>query len=248
MMVKDEIDIIGYNIEYLQTQDIDHFYIANNLSTDGTKEILLELCEKYGNITVIDDNEFAYYQSDKMNLWCNNCFKMGADIVIPIDADEVWYSKDKTKTLGKLLKETEGDIFVANSIDYIPTAKDLECDNPILSMTYRKKNSDSFPAVAFRKYPGFYLEMGNHDVLNHKGTRVENLIGIRHYQYRSFEQFSKKVKNGKKVYDDTTFPPSMGSHWRNLGSMTDSEMITWWENYTFQEVEYDPISVANYPQ
>lgn len=247
MMVKDEIDIIGYNIEYLQTQDIDHFYIANNLSTDGTRELLIELSEKYGNMTVIDDNEFAYYQSDKMNFWCNNCFKMGADIVIPIDADEIWYSKDTSKTLGKILKETEGDIFVANSIDYIPTPNDIVDDNPILSMVYRKKNSDSFSAVAFKKYPGFYLEMGNHDVTNHNGNRVYDLIGIRHYQYRSFQQFSKKVTNGKKVYDNTTFPSFIGSHWRKLGSMSENEMISWWNNYTSQEVEYDPINVVNYP-
>lgn len=247
MMVKDEVDIIGYNIEYLQTQDIDHFYVANNLSSDGTGELLQQLSNKYGNITTINDNEFAYYQSDKMNLWCNNCFKMGADIVVPIDADEVWYSKNKNKTLGMLLKETEGDVFVATSTDYIPTNNDNDNENPILSMVYKKKNSDSFPAVAFKKYPGFYLEMGNHDVSNHRGVRVHDLIGIRHYQYRSFEQFSKKVRNGKKVYDDTSFPPSIGSHWRKLGSMTEDEMISWWKEYTSQEVEYDPINVANYP-
>ena len=57
MMVKDEIDIIGYNIEYLQTQNIDHIFVANNLSTDGTREKLLELSEQYNNITVFDDNE-----------------------------------------------------------------------------------------------------------------------------------------------------------------------------------------------
>jgi len=246
MMVKDEIDIIGYNIEYLQTQDIDYFYIANNLSTDGTKELLFELSKKYGNMTIFDDNRFAYYQSDKMNNWCNNCFKMGADIVIPIDADEIWYSKDSTKTLGRTLKETDADIFVANSTDYIPTINDPKNSNPILSMTHRKKNSDSFSAVAFKKYPGFYLEMGNHNVINHKGVRVQDLIGIRHYQYRSFDQFSRKVKNGKKVYDDTTLPTFIGSHWRKLGKMTEDEKIIWWNNYISQEVEYDPINVANY--
>lgn len=51
----------------------------------------------------------------------------------------------------------------------------------------------------------------------------------------------------KKVYDDTTFSPSIGSHWRRLGSMSQEEMISWWKNYTSQEVEYDPISVFNYP-
>ena len=248
MMVKNEIDIIEHNIEYLQTQDIDHFYVADNLSTDGTKEILLKLAEKYKNITVIEDNEFSYYQSDKMTTWCNDCFKLGADIVIPIDADEIWYSKNNEKTLGNLLKQTDGDIFIATSTDYIPTKNDLNFDNPILSMVYKKRYSDSFPAVAFNKYPGFYLEMGNHNVVNHKGSRIYGLLGIRHYQYRSFEQFSNKVRNGKKVYDDTTFPTSIGSHWRKLGNMTDEEMEIWWNDYISQEVEYDPIDIKNYPK
>jgi len=241
MMVKDEIDIIGYNIEYLQTQDIDHIFVANNLSSDGTEEKLIELSEKYDNITVYDDNEFAYYQPDKMNEWICRCYKLGADIIIPIDADEIWYSKIDGKTLGKVLKESDGDIFVADSMDFIPTENDLKDKNPIKSMCYRKQNSNSFAAVAFRKCPGAYLEIGNHDVINHKGKRIFDLIGIRHYQYRSFEQFYKKVLNGKKVYDNTTYPEYMGSHWRTLGSQSKEELNQWWNEYITQPTEYCPF-------
>jgi glycosyltransferase involved in cell wall biosynthesis len=242
MMVKDEIDIIGYNIEYLQTQNIDHIFVANNLSTDGTKEKLLELSDKYKNMTVFDDNEFAYYQPDKMNEWISRCYKLGADIIVPIDADEIWYSKVGGKTLGQVLKESDGDIFLADSIDFIPTKNDLDDENPIKSMCYRKQNSNSFAAVAFRKYPGSYLEIGNHDVLNHRGKRVSGLIGIRHYQYRSFDQFYKKVLNGKKVYDNTTYPNYMGSHWRTLGSQSEQELKQWWDDYVSQPVEYFPFN------
>ena len=76
MMVKDELDIIEHNIDYLETQDIDHIFVANNLSSDGTGEKLIELSGKYGNITVYDDNEFAYYQPDKMNEWICRCYKL----------------------------------------------------------------------------------------------------------------------------------------------------------------------------
>lgn len=241
MMVKDEIDIIEYNIEYLQTQDIDHIFISNNLSTDGTKEKLLELAQIYDNITVNDDNEFAYYQPDKMNEWISICYKMGADIIVPIDADEIWYSRVEGKTLGKVLKQSEYDIFAAETIDFIPTENDLPNKNPIKSMVYKKCNSDSFPSVAFRKYPGSFLEIGNHNILNHPGKRIEGLIGIRHYQYRSFEQFRKKVLNGKRVYDNTTYPEYMGSHWRTLGAKSEKELKIWWDNYISQPTEYYPF-------
>lgn len=241
MMVKDEIDIIQHNIDYLETQNIDHIFVANNLSTDGTGEKLSELSDKYGNITVFYDNEFAYYQADKMNQWISTCYKMGAEIIVPIDADEIWYSIDSQKTLGETLRDSDGDIFIAKSIDLIPTINDADSDNPIKSMCYKKKNSDSFQAVAFRRYPGAYLEIGNHNVLNHNGKRVSNLIGIRHYQYRSFEQFYKKVINGKKVYDDTRYPDYMGSHWRKLGSMSMIDLQEWWNEYISQPVEYFPF-------
>jgi len=241
MMVKDEIDIIEHNIDYLETQDIDHIFVANNLSSDGTGEKLIELSGKYGNITVYDDNEFAYYQPDKMNEWISRCYELGADIIIPIDADEIWYSKVDEKTLGQVLKESDGDIFVADSIDFIPTKNDSKDKNPIKSICHRKQNSNSFVAVAFRKYPGAYLEIGNHNVINHKGKRVFDLIGIRHYQYRSFEQFYKKVLNGKRVYDNTTYPDYMGSHWRTLGSKSEEELKEWWDEYIKQPVEYFPF-------
>lgn len=235
MLVKNEADIIGYNIEYLQTQDIDHFYIANNLSTDKTKEKLLELSKKYNNMTVFDDRQFSHEQGRKMNNWINECYQKGADIIIPIDADEIWYSKIPGKTLGQVLKESEGDcVFVAQAVDFVPTENDLDSDNPFESMIYKKANSNSFSSVAFTKNQGSQITEGNHDVLGHPGKRIDNLIGIKHYQYRTFSQFVNKVRNGKSVLD--TMPDYIGSHWRTLGSMSEDELQVWWKEYTSQPV------------
>lgn len=245
-MVKNEEDIIGYNIEWLQTQDIDHIFIANNMSTDKTKDILIELSKKYKNITIIDDNQFAYEQASKMNKWIKICYEMGADIIVPIDADEIWHSKVPEKTLGQILKEnSNGDcVFEATAIDFIPTKNDLEDDNPIRSMIYVKANSNSFQSVAFTKCLNAKITMGNHSVDNHPGNSkiIKNLIGIKHYQYRNFEQFVRKMRNGKRVYDQTSMHPSIGSHWRTMGAWNDSQLIEWWNNYISQPVKlYDGI-------
>ena len=241
MMVKNEEDIIGYNIEWLQTQDIDHIFIANNMSTDNTENILKELSEKYKNITIYNDNQFAYEQSSKMNRWINQCYEMGADIIIPIDADEIWHSKIHEKTLGQVLKEN-GDsdcVFEAIAVDFIPTENDTKSNNPFESMIYVKENSDSFQSVAFTKHLGAIITMGNHSIDNHPGNSniIKNLIGIKHYQYRNFEQFVKKMRNGKRVYDETTMPEYIGSHWRILGSMKREELLDWWNNYVSQPVK-----------
>jgi hypothetical protein len=247
LMVKDEIDVIESNIRYLQTQDIDWFYIADNISTDGTYQNLCNLSDQFKNITVIKDDTIGYYQSDKMNLWSRECFNMGADFVIPIDADEVWYSFDKNKTLGETIKTVDVDIFVAKSTDFIPTIfDDFGESNFIKRMCHKKQYSDSFSAVAFNYYDGFELEMGNHGVRNHPGKRSNDTIGIRHYQYRSFPQFVKKVKNGKLAYDNTNFPEYMGSHWRRLGSMTEEELQLHWNEYTNSSTIEDKFIAKNY--
>lgn len=248
MMVKNEIDVIESNINYLITQDIDEIFIADNLSTDGTYEAIQRL--RWHNtmpIYLIRDEEIGYYQSNKMNRWSRQCFQMGADYVIPIDADEIWYSLDNTKTLGEAIKNTDADIFVANSVDFIPTIyDDYNESNFIKRITHRKLNSDSFSAVAFNYYNNYELEMGNHDIKNHQGKRLANVIGIRHYQYRSYPQFVKKVRNGKAAYDNTNFPDFMGSHWRKLGAMNDNELKTYWDEFICQQSVYDPILAKNY--
>lgn len=241
MMVKNEEDVIGHNIEWIQTQNIDHIFVANNMSTDNTKKILLELSEKYGNITIHYDNQFAYEQSSKMNRWIQECYEMGADIIIPIDADEIWYSKVPNKTLGEVLREnSDGDcVFEASAVDFIPTDNDVEDDNPFNSMIYIKVNSDSFKSVAFTKYLNASITMGNHDVINHPGNTnaIKNLIGIKHYQYRSFDQFVKKMRNGKNVIEQSSQPEFMCSHWRERGSMNKEELMNWWNDYISQPVK-----------
>jgi hypothetical protein len=247
MMVKNEIDIIENNIRYLQTQDIDYFYIADNMSTDGTRQVLSELQKEYENIHIIDDNIIGYYQSIKMNKWARDCFNDGADIVIPIDADEVWYSLNNEITLGNAIRASDAEIFVAKSTDYIPKdTDDMFEENFIKRIINKKSNSDSFSSVAFSCRENFGLEMGNHNVNNHDGKRVDDIIGIRHYQYRSYDQFVNKVKQGKEAYDHTHFPDYMGSHWRKLGSMTEDELRTYWGNYTMAPTEEDIFKACNY--
>jgi glycosyltransferase involved in cell wall biosynthesis len=247
MMVKNELDVIETNIRYLQTQNIDHFYIADNMSTDGTTQVLDQLQKEFKNIMLVNDNQIGYYQSDKMNKWARECFEMAADYVLPIDADEVWYSLDPNKTLGEVIQTTNADIFVAHSIDFVPTHNDdAQNENFIKRIDHKKSVSDSFSAVAFNYAENFYLEMGNHDIKNHPGRRCYDALGIRHYQYRSYEQFVKKVKNGKIAYDNTNFPDYMGSHWRKLGALSDSELKSYWQSYINIPVKKDVFVVKNY--
>ena len=80
--VKDEADIIGPVVEHMLTQ-VDHILVADNASTDGTREILREL-----PIEVIDDNEVGYWQEKKTTALAQYARKAGHSWVLPCDADE----------------------------------------------------------------------------------------------------------------------------------------------------------------
>lgn len=230
MMVKNEDDIIGHNIEYLQTQGIDHFYIANNLSTDNTSTILNKLKTKYSNITLIDDNEEIYFQSEKMTGWMNECYKMGADYILPIDSDEKWYSKIHGKTISEAVRQYQSpSIFGVELIDFVPDKNQVVNENPFDVIDNVRYGYPSQPKVAFTKQEGVIIANGNHEILHHRGERISTVLGAYHYQYRSKEHFLKKVR--QNMTSIKNHPNQyIGTHWASMVNMSDEQLDTEWNN------------------
>ena len=83
-MVKNEQDIVGPIIEHMVGQ-VDHVIVADNMSTDDTRAILNDFGD---SITVIDDLDPAYEQSKKMSALAQQALLLGAEWVVPFDADE----------------------------------------------------------------------------------------------------------------------------------------------------------------
>ena len=120
-MVRDAEDIIGTVVEHMMNQ-VDHVIVADNLSKDSTRKILDSL---HGNITVIDDNDPSYRQSEKMTALADIAYRRGADYVIPFDADEFWVARDGT--LKDTIELSGVDVLEAQILNYIPTAIDNCC-------------------------------------------------------------------------------------------------------------------------
>lgn len=216
-MVRDEADIVGRTVEWMATQ-VDFQIVADNGSQDGTMEILKELAKRYP-IIVCHDGEVGYYQERKMSMLADRARLDGAEWVIPYDADEIWKRKDR---LSLLFGELDPNVLCveAQLFDHVPTGADEEADNPVDSMGWRRTAAAPLRKVAVRAVEGLRIHQGNHSAsfpgVAHPPT-VTNALEVRHFPYRSVEQFASKARNGAQAYAATDLPEDVGAHWRGYG-------------------------------
>lgn len=216
-MARDEADIIGATVAHMLTQ-VDHVIVADNGSTDGTTDILLAL-----GVEVIDDPEVGYYQSDKMTALAHRAAKDGADWVVPFDADEWWYCPH-TPTIADYL-DAQGEQWLtvtAELYDHVATGHDPDRANPVERIRWRRANPAPLPKVACRTRADLVIRQGNHGASYDGGATAQPGLIVRHFPYRSAEQFIRKARNGAQAYAATDLPVSEGQHWRQYGALLDA--------------------------
>src|SRR4051812_46619587 len=96
-MVKDEADVIEGTIRHM-ADEVDQLLVADNGSTDGTRDILVKLALEL-QFTVVDDPDPGYEQSRKMSALAELAASHGATWIVPFDADELWLAEDRIKTI-----------------------------------------------------------------------------------------------------------------------------------------------------
>jgi hypothetical protein len=211
---KDEQDVIGYTVAHMLTQ-VDRVVVEDNSSTDATLDILAGL-----DVEVLHDDTIGYYQSAAMSrLAAYAHHKHGAAIVLPFDADEAWYSPHG-RIADVLAGHPQGAIFTAELYDHVATSGDPDEPNPLLRIGWRRRERAPLPKVAVVPYPRVTIHQGNHGA--DFGQTVGGLLVVRHFPYRSAEQFVSKVRNGAAAYAATDLPGDIGKHWRDYGALLDS--------------------------
>lgn len=210
-MVRDAEDIIGYIVEHM-IEEVDHVIVADNLSQDKTRSIL----EKFGSkITLLEDNDPAYRQSEKMTYLASVAGRCGAEWVVPFDADEWWYS-DQGR-LADVIKENNYSIYAANLYDHRPSGVDGTDPNPMKRIGWRNAEPAPLNKVACRVRDDLVIQMGNHSatyVVTDAKTGF-GFINIRHYPYRNAQQFVDKAVVGAMALELTDLPHFQGAHWRD---------------------------------
>lgn len=248
-MAKDEADIIRTTVEHMLSE-VDHVIVSDNGSTDGTREILETL-----PITVIDDPEVGYFQSRKMTDLARVARNHGADWVVPFDADEIWYSP--FGTIKDILSELAPQWLVASAAlyDHVSSSEDDESLAPVQRIGWRRSYPGELHKVACRYRDDLVIQQGNHGAYyDGGGTQQDGWLVIRHFPYRSADQFVKKVRNGAAAYAATDLSEESGAHWRQYGRILEEYgeealkevFFTWFylkDPKNTENVIFDPVPV-----
>lgn len=215
-MVKDSEDIIYHTLLHQAEEGLSGIIVADNMSTDNTrKEIEKAQDVLKGSpcqIIVIEDNEAGYYQSRKMTELARRANALGADWILPFDDDELFFACD---TIANFLNTLPDHVNVvqADLYNHFGSGLDPQGLIPFQNMGWRQKEKGALPKVAFRYHKHAIIGQGNHSVQIPAEQTVKGLE-IRHFPYRSWEQFKRKALNGAAAYKATDLPENMGQHWR----------------------------------
>lgn len=238
-MCKDEADIIEQTIGRLQTF-CDFIIVADNGSTDGTRDILGDL-----GVIVRDDPEVGYYQSVKMTALAQDAAKMGAEWVIPFDADEIWLPQ--REDVVKTLHDAPPECLTSSALlfDHVATGADHP-GPPLRSLRWRRATPAPLRKVAVRVRDGMTIHQGNHSAL-YKGVPnpldVPGLFVIRHFPLRTPEQFIRKARNGAAAYAASNLPEHAGAHWRGWGKLTDEQLVEVFRKWYWRDDPAQPIEI-----
>jgi hypothetical protein len=237
LLVRDEADIVRQNVAFHLEHGVDFVIVTDNRSVDGTRDILEEL-SRQGSLRVIDEPGDDFSQDrwvTRMALLARE--EHGADWIISGDGDEFW--RAASGDLKAELAETDAEtnmvvcarrhmVFPHDRRPGGPWYRDLvyRVARPLPMPTLRDPLADALPA------PYFYLDLpakvlyrargleaahpGNHWASYDTGARgASGSVEVYHYPVRSFDQFSRKVRNaGSGHLRNTTAPPLAGWHHR----------------------------------
>ena len=224
-MVKNEADIIGHSIEHLLAEGVDHVLVADNLSDDGTLDVLRRLAQ-HAPLTILHDRLPTFYQGEKMTRLARLATAAGAEWIIPFDADELWTAP--TGRLADFVRSCEHSVLHSNFWDYVPTEGDDAAEtNPFLRIQHRRPRPEAMHKVAFRANRFAFIEDGNHSV-RHPGGSSPDLLTVRHFPFRTTEQAVRKVTQGVTALQADDIPPQYGVHWRALAARTDEQIAEYY--------------------
>jgi hypothetical protein len=216
-----EPEVLIPNIRYLLGQ-VDEILIRDR---ESDPEMLLALSLFSERVIVEkDDGHFNHDQSALMTQMAQWAAERGHEWVLPIDPDEVWYANNRPlrEALGGISKDVA--IVRAELYNHVASADDPWAGNPFETIGYRQRFPLPLGKVACRTRPDLVIEAGNHHATTGGvGLTVGPHLVIRHFPYRTEDQFIEKVRSNWEQIKKSNLSKDFGVHIRAYGRCLDDE-------------------------
>ena len=226
LLVRDEEDILDWNLRYHLARGVDHFVVTDNLSVDGTTSILRGY-ERRGVLSYIHEPTDDYSQ----DLWVTRMARVAADEleadwILHSDADEFWWPGGG-KDLKTLFRDVPAEV-EAVQVDRANFVGPLHEPQSSFHerMVYRQRRSTNSlgkplpPKIAHRPLERPFVHQGNHKVSNRdvllESQPIDDLV-IFHFPARTPAQLRNKIEKGGAAYErNRRLGEGVGQTWRKM--------------------------------
>jgi len=226
LLVRDEEDIIEQNIQYHLNNGVDFIVVTDNLSVDGTTDILHKY-EREGVLHYIHEPNDDYNQT----AWVTRMTKLSveqfrADWIIHSDADEFWWPE--SGDIKAVLQTVPQKVPVINARRYnFPPVGMETTTNPLEVMVYRQSvardeiGRSQLPKICHRPLRGIIITQGNHEIYTEltkakiKSIPLDTMC-VFHFPLRNLKQYANKIVKGGAAYRRSSQPKTQGITWRRM--------------------------------
>jgi hypothetical protein len=226
LLVRDNADIVGANLDFHLAMGVDHVVVTDNGSEDETRDIVLDYV-RCGVATLIDEAADDYDQS----AWVTTMARLAAndlsaDWVINSDVDEFWWPLEgDLKSVFSAVPCGYG-IISARRMNFLPMRRRSSVFWRDMVWRYVVSHNglgEPLPEkIAHRAAGDVMVAEGNHAATapGLGPPDPQERIVIFHFPYRSAAQYAVKIaKGGPAVENNRKVGPEIFHVWRRHGEL-----------------------------
>lgn len=224
-MMRDEQDIVLFNLVWHYNLGVRRFVVIDNLSTDKTVDLVLQFEQSCPDVELllIRDPVKPRNQDRKVTGACRLAQSVWPDLkwIMLVDADEfVCSTQPLSGLLQSIPEEVEALILPKSQYRLDPATFDQS--EPFFErMPWRQPLTHVSPKIFIRAHLHYPISAGNHRLLemgSYSNIKYASPLGLtmREYRMRSLEQFVRKVISGGQATElaKAINPAAVGgSHW-----------------------------------